>query len=495
MYVSYIFTYHPATVADCCDGGRRVTIDMLPDVALLEIFDCHVKQAREGGEPHEIQEWHTLVHVCRQWRTIVLGSPRRLDLRLFCTDKTPVKETLAVWPPLPIVIRQCSEYSEETRPEMDNIIVALEHKDRVCQIELLEVSNSQLEEVVAAMQQPFPALTDLAILLSDWEEEMPPVVPESFLGGSAPRLQYLYLERIPFRGLPKLLLSTTDLVSLDIWKIPHSGYFSPEAIVCCLSTLTRLESLWLGFASPLSRPVRVNRSLHPPTRSTLLALTSFCFRGVSEYLEDLVARIDAPLLDNLDIRFFHQLIFDTPRLAQFLVRTPTIQPPVAVRITFFDRHVEVTYPPSPPIKFNLAISCRQTDWQLSSLTQVLSSSFPDAFILTVEHLYLCEDELWEPKEDDIEDGQWLEVLRPLTAVKDLYLSREFASCIVPALRELAGEVLSSLQNIFLEDPHPSGPVQEAIEKFVAARQLANHPVAVSRWGREQDESTDSEVDD
>ena len=205
MYVSYIFAYHPAT-ADCCDVGRRVTIDMLPDVALLEIFDCYVKQAQEEKEPYKIQKWHTLVHVCRQWRTIVFGSPRRLDLRLFCTNKTPVKETLAVWPPLPIVIVQ---YDLET--QMDNIIVALEQNERISEIDLSCVTNSH--EVLAAMQQPFPVLKNLVIWLSD-REEMPPVVPESFLGGSAPRLQHLNLRRNPFPGLPKILLSATDLVTL-----------------------------------------------------------------------------------------------------------------------------------------------------------------------------------------------------------------------------------------------------------------------------------------
>ena len=34
---------------------------------------------------------------------------------------------------------------------------------------------------------------------------------------------------------------------------------------------------------------------------------------------------------------------------------------------------------------------------------------------------------------------------------------------------------------------PSGPVQEAIEQFVAARQLAGHSLAISRWEREADE--------
>ena len=311
---------------------------------------------------------------------------------------------------------------------------------------------------------------------------MPPVDLESFLGGSAPRLQYLNLERIPFR---KLLLSTTDLVTLDISRLPHLGYVSPEAMARCLSTLTRLENLFLGFESPLSRPVRETRRPHPPTRSTLLVLTSFWFRGVSEYLEELVTRIDAPLLGKFHIAFFHQLIFDTPQLAQFLARTPNIQPPAAVRITFSDRYVQVTSQPPSLTEFILAISCRPTDWQLSSLTQIwqiCDSSFPEAFIPTVEHLYIREDELWKPKENGIEDSQWLEVLRPFSAVKDLYLSREFASRVVLALRELAGEVLSSLQNIFLEDLHLlSGPAQEAIEKFVTVRQLADQPVAVSHW--------------
>ena len=56
-------------------------------------------------------------------------------------------------------------------------------------------------------------------------------------------LQDLYLTRIEFPGLPKLLLSVTHLVRLTLWDIPHSGYFSPEAMVTCLSVLTRLEKL------------------------------------------------------------------------------------------------------------------------------------------------------------------------------------------------------------------------------------------------------------
>ncbi|KAN0116655.1 hypothetical protein V8E52_005799 [Russula decolorans] len=466
------FLHHPVPPIDCrlegsstktcvrCETGRgssnggrcQVTIDILPDVALLEIFDCFVNQAREEEEdwpPTQIEAWHTLVHVCRTWRTIVLGSPHRLALRLLCLDKTPVKETLAVWPPLPIVIVQVDQPTQ-----MDNTILALEHNDRVCRIDLDVPEFEQLEEFLAAMQQPFPALTKLALRYGVWLEdgdemiEMP-VIPESFLGGSAPRLQRLLLDHVPFPGLPKLLLSATDLVSLSIWKIPHSGYISPEAMVRCLTTLTRLESLEIGFKSPRSGPVRESRRPHPPTRSALPTLTYFEFEGVSEYLEDFVAGIDAPLLDDLRITFFHQLIFDTPQLVQFFARTPNIQPAVEAGIVFFSHK---------PVR--LAAVVPGTGVQL-----VLARGFHS--------------------KDDIEDSQWLEVLQPFTALKDLYVSTEFLPRFAPAFQELAGEhvtdMLPALQSLFFEERHPSGPVWEAIEKFVAARQLAGHPIAVSHW--------------
>src|SRR5216684_3747626 len=223
------FGQQPGTAADRWDVGQ-VTIDVLPDVALLEIFDCHVNQLREVNDYSlEIQAWHTLVHVCRKWRSVVFGSPCRLNLRLLCAEKTPVRETLAVWPPFPIVVRQF-DYDDTWR--IDNIMAALEHNDRVCEIGPFSVTSFELEGVLAPMQKPYPALTDLHIWRVRWADHVEvPIVPESFLGGSAPRLRHLGLEYIPFPGLPKLLLSATHLVTLHLRRIPNSGYITPEAIV------------------------------------------------------------------------------------------------------------------------------------------------------------------------------------------------------------------------------------------------------------------------
>jgi hypothetical protein len=476
-----------------------VTVDILPDLVLLEIFDCYLLQSQEEADdyPLDVEAWHTLVHVCQRWRAIVFGSPHRLNLRLFFTNGTPVRETLAVWPPLPIIIWQ----SGNETWGLDNLVEALEYNDRVCEINLLDVPSPQLEEALAAMQQPFPALTELGIRWQDDEtdeiDEAEPVVPDSFLGGNAPRLQHLDLYRVPFPGLPRLLLSATDLVHLYLWKIPHSGYFPPEAMVDCLSALTKLEVLWLGFESPLARLFQDSRR-PSPIRSVLPLLTYFKFKGASKYLENLVAPIDAPLLDSLEITFFHQLILDTPQLVQFVSRTPNVKAPVEAHVAFSYDSISVSLPGAFPGRLLLEISCRPSNWQLLSLTQVCSSSFPQFLIPAVERLYISDTVDPHPDwEDDIENDQWLEVLRPFTAVKYLYLSREFAPRIAPTLQELAGEsvmeVLPTLRNLFLEELQLSGIVQEAVGEFVAARQLADQPIAISHWDMKREE--EFEVDD
>ena len=128
---------------------------MLPGDALLEIFDWYL----EDNDFYNMESWQTLVHVCRKWRSVVFGSPRRLNLRLFCTGKKPVRKILDFWPPFPIVV---SGYYRKVSGE-DNIVAALERNDRVCRIHLQEVSSSLLEAVLEATQEPFPALTDIEL--------------------------------------------------------------------------------------------------------------------------------------------------------------------------------------------------------------------------------------------------------------------------------------------------------------------------------------------
>ena len=307
-------------------------IDVLPDDVLLDIFDFCVGMNFRAQyrldlqvEKWRVEAWQVLVHVCRRWRSVVLQSSSRLNLHLYCTPKTPTRDTLDVWrlwPALPLLVGL--GYGMTSKTGMDNIVVALGQSNRVRRVTLLDLVDWQLEKLLAAMQVPFSELTDL--YLARQRKTLPVIpIPDSFLGGSAPRLQDFYLSSIPFPGLPNLLLSATHLVQLRLFNIPHSGYISPEAMVAVLSALASLGSFDLQFRSPQSRPDFESRSLPPPKRSILPALNVFSFRGVTEYLEDLLTFIDTPRLNSLYSAFFNQIDFDCPRLAQFINRTPSLR--------------------------------------------------------------------------------------------------------------------------------------------------------------------------
>ncbi len=321
-----------------------IRIDVLPDDVLLDIFEFYMEMAPFYPVEMTVEAWKPLVHVCRQWRNVVFGSPRRLNLRLCCTPNTPARDMLDVWPTLPLLI--WGDMRRSFSSSADNIILALGQTNRVCHVDLWVLEDQESDKVLAAMQVPFPELAELRLTSKG---ETPLVIPDSFLGGSAPHLRICRLEGIPFPGLPKLLLSATHLVTLYLSDIPHSGYFSPEAMAALLSVLSSLESLRLLFRSSQSRPDRVNRRPSPSKRSVLPSLKWFSFEGVIEYLEDLVTDIDAPQLNSLYITFFRQINLDHPQLAQFISRSPSLRDRGADVSYFhsFDDHAAIdTLPPS-----------------------------------------------------------------------------------------------------------------------------------------------------
>ena len=435
--------------------------------------------------------------MCRRWRRVVFDSPRRLDLRLCCTESTRSRDTLDIWPALPIIIKGDEYFSARS---VDNIVAALESSDRVREINLTISETLDWETFLAAMLQPFPELTYLSLQWDDDIDETA-VVPDSFLGGFAARpslqLEGLRLGGIPFPGLPNLLLSAPHLYQLRLEDIPHSGYFSPDAMVAALSTLTSLESLSLTFTSPESCPDLESRRLPPSTRSVLPVLTDFLFKGVSEYLEDLVTDIDAPKLKKLVITFFNDTVFNTPRLVQFIRRTPMSSGLENAHIALRDDIARITFRSQTYgyvlMLLKVSIFCEGLDWQLSSLEQVCTSCLP--FLYTSKDLYIHEYPYSQPYwRDNIENRVWLGLLHPFTAVKNLYISEKFALRIGPALQELvegrATEVLPALENIFLEGLESAGPVQEGIGQFVATRQVSGHPVTISSWANSEKDKDD-----
>jgi F-box-like len=471
----------------------QVTIDILPDNVLLEIFHFY----KEDLTSIRLYTWCwiRLIHVCRRWRHIIFGSPRRLNLRLVCSERTPVRKSLDIWPPFPIIIlSNINQTVDEECPE--NVAAALECRQRTSYIRIFDGIGSTLKRSIAAMLEPFPVLTQCSLILTNNSVSMP-VLPETFLGGSSPHLESFTLRGIPFPTFPNFVLSSTQIQSLSLENIPHSGYISPDAMVTCLAALPNLRRLSIGFQSPLSRPAEI--APPPLTRAMFPNLIGFYFRGVSEYLEDFIARIEAPHLFFLTTIFFMDLIFDIPRLHNFINRT--LKRVNQASMVFTSQEIKISF----AMHIQQEIQCERLDWQLSSITQILSQQLP--LLSPVEYFEICEPQFplgdsrieWED-DPDMDPSQWLELFRLLIAVRSLYVSERLVHRVVAALKELTGEmameVLPALRSLWLEGLQPFGLVQDAIKSFVTARQLTNHPVTVQPWKRPtlgpiQDNSPDS----
>ena len=259
------------------------------------------------------------MHVCRRWRNVVFASPRRLNLQL---RWRPVKETLHVWPELPLLI--CSFSKRVPRRHATNFIAALEEHHRVCDV---CIDYSLLKGFAAIDRESVPG--DNAPVSSVGYHNRARAGPSRFVLG------WIY---------------TSMAFRFRQWRVysclPTTSTSLPMAMVTGFSALTS------------SRPFALNsdtldvRRIDSPllsylTRIVLPALTTFHFKGDGEYLEEIMAQIDTPSLDAFYMTFFNQLIFDTPRLRDIIARTKMFKAPPVKQIygflmaksksAFFDR--------------------------------------------------------------------------------------------------------------------------------------------------------------
>jgi hypothetical protein len=392
-----------------------------------------------------------------------------------------VREKLDIWPPLLIKIVSMS-------PNLvDNIIAALERSDRIREIFIWHTGSSQLDRLVTLMQKPFPELESFFLGI-DYRTVPVPALPDTFLGGSAPRLRTFQLERIPFPTLPRLLLSSNDLVSLFLSWIPNSGYISPEAMVTSIASLIRLSSLFISF------DWTIQRHRPPPlTRAVLPALAVFWFSGVNEYLENLVARINAPLLHTVVITLVDQPAFHTQQLGQFIDHAPMITSYTTAKLDLKSTFIAINCSESSIEPCGLNSRCLELkissiggegDLQVSPVAQICSQlSF---LVSRIEQLHIQEpSQPWTTFQVTMDTPQWLELFRSFTAVQALYLPHSFRSPIVLALQGLAEEsvadILPALVDLYIEGYQATAPELQDIEPFIAARQRSGHPVNVRCW--------------
>jgi hypothetical protein len=470
-----------------------VTIDMLPDNVFLEIFDfCQ-------GDPtiqviQRMREWQRLVHVCQRWRSIIFSSPCCLDLRLSCSYGTPVRKNLVFWPvAVPLTVDFPFVPFRLSPEDEDNVVAALEHPGRVNHIVILG-ADSLLRKVAPLMQEPFPALTrlDLAWDLKDLPAPFSqglPVIPGRFLGECAPRLEHLYIEQISVPELPTFLFSA--LVTLKLNDISEDNYISPEAMVGSLAVLTKLTTLSITFYDEIDLSEQTTRNMDPPMRAILPALTIFHYRGCSEYLDDFLAQIDTPHIDNLKIEYFMIWIqIPAPQLSQFINRTENLRLDrfrrSKVIFDIFDVSVELDHPQGKCRQAQLCLKILgQQGWldkRVPCVAHVLGQLV--ATFSNVDHL-IAHGDYVDSGEMDLAD--WLPFFRLFPAAEGLHLSGGVAAYIPSVLEDTADseevvtDVFPVLNLIWLDqdnedcdEPVPVG----SIEQFLSLRRHCGRPVTV-----------------
>ena len=440
---------------------------MLSDDILLSIFQIYM-----DATP---QRWPILTYVCRRWQQLISSSPAGLRLRLYCTHGTPVLRILDYSPSFPFIINYGGPpmLNPPAPEDDDNIIAVLKQSDRVNSISL--TLTTSLLGKLSTISEPLSELEELVLLSQD---KLQLTLPSAFRWGI--RLRTLHVTRITIPSLPPLLSSSTDLVDLQLHEIPVTGYFSPhwQAFADALSGASHLRSLSLHFLSCPPRRSYVGLPLSGH-RVVLPALKSFKYRGTSKYLDIFVARIDAPHLADINVTFFSQPTMDASQLGQFIERIGLNTALSEAAIQASARAISISFmSSSPSTRLELQITCKQLDWQLSSMVQVCDQFSP--FLSNVQDLIFNMNDL-SSGQDDVDNGQWLNLIRSFGATRTLSIAGEFTTRILCALRP-AGEryttdttVLPALRSLRVRKLGPLDlPFWDAAQSLIS-QGLSGHP--------------------
>ena len=360
--------------------------------------------------------------------------------------------------------------------DVENICVGLQRHGHVHRV-VLRARSSRLRMWLGQMNKLSPRLRDLS-LLSTTIEETNLMLPETL---QAPDLRRLSLHGIGLpTGLP-LLSSAIALSTLSLTHLGASSYFPPGHLITHLQSLPYLEELSIGFAIPIPLPSSKRELLPPPIPPvTLKTLRRFTFRGVDVYLENLVAQINTPLLERLNLTLLFDLTFTLANLTEFIHRTEGFGCLLA-QVIFNKDGASIyagSYEQLSIGKLSLHVSCEPLDWLIDSAAQVCSAL--GKALLAVEDLTLDLDVDGMPSdwEKTLDSRTWLELLLPFVGVKKLHigtpLTREVSQALELGVGGLALQVLPELQELELQ--LEINDAKNLFSAFVHTRESVHRPV-------------------
>jgi hypothetical protein len=457
-------------------------ISTLNDHVLLNVFylyRLHIgDEEDQPGRWDRQRWWYKLAQVSRQWRRVILASPSLLDLHLVCTYGVSVADMLAHSPPLPVlpltVLYNEGHFSMTTKDQRGVLLAVLQHH-RVRRI-ALRMPAENLKELVTSMGEEFSILERLYIK-SRTKERTTLILPQNF---QAPNLRHIDLWDVALPMRSPILTSSRSLVYLWLGGIPRSAYIHPNYICTQLSFMSQLETLGIGFHSPLQVPnhdvVGAATITHVPV--ALPNLRVFYFRGVSDYSEALLARISAPVLNSLEVHFFDRPAFAIPHLLRFTLSSESLNFNAFV-LGFFEDFVYFTVDPHRPLPKRLLyfqIMRSHLDQQVAAAVQILGALSPALSAVEKLTLSYTISHRSSERHNDISRIQWREVLRPFSGVKTLHVKNELVGEISRSLRSGDWEPPLELLPNLVELSYSGGDVGDAFMPFINERQAMGHPV-------------------
>jgi hypothetical protein len=388
--------------------------------------------------------------------------------------------TLNHLPPLPLIVGYSDTSGTRTLAHKyeDNIHLGLQQNGRVRRA-TLRAPSSSLRILLELMNKPFPRLEDLSLLSTTTEIAL--VLPEAL---QAPSMSRLSLQGIGLSKGPSPLSSMIALSTLSLTHIRDSCYFAPGSLVTQLQDLLCLEELSIGFSIPIPLPSSQRELLPTPIPPvTLPALRRLTFRGMSVYLDNLVAQIKTPLMEQLSLTLFFELAFTLVNLAAFIRTTEGLRCLVA-QVIFNKERVSIDAGHhgqwvTGKCGLHVNVTCESLDRQIYSATQVCSAI--GKVLSTVEELALDLDVngMALGQENTLNNMLWHELLLPFIGVKKLHIGSSLTLELCRALVSVAGrlvlELLPELQEVDIQ------PIVgfEAFSGFVKTRESIGRPVDFS----------------
>ena len=383
---------------------------------------------------------------------------------------------LAHSPPFPLIIDH--DYGSRDRDlaaeDEEGTMLALRHRDRVARVNL-RLTVTSLQKLITALDDEFPVLEYLYIA--------PPAKHNTLLTlpgvFRAPQLRLLILSFFSTPIGSPLLVTALNLATLALRFLQPSTYPHPNNLLRPLSLLPNLETLEIGFCSPV--PGReIGWQLPILNHVTFPNLHWFSYWGVGAYLEALLPHMTVPLLERFRVHFFNQLCFSVPRLLQFMVAMENFRFR-SVRLLFYHEAVAMFVDVGTGIEnFFMQVLCRHLDWQVSSMAQIFNTLGPSFSAVTELNLDYRTHTSSSQVHNQVDFTLWRKLFRSFRHVRTFRVHHGLVGEVSHFL-QLDGESPPELFPDLEELICPHGSVNDkTFAAFIHDREAAGHPPKLVR---------------